>query len=177
LSVASCGHSRTRCYWQLTTGNWQLFRYYFGMADTPAEPVYDEVATEVRYGESDQMGYAHHSTAVLWFELGRVHWLREHGLSYRELEASGVLLPVVSLQLRYHAPARFEDALVIQTRLLDLGKTRVVFENRVVRPEPNGQRTLLVSGTVDLACVDRAGKLQRVPKEFEKVAGARVGGR
>src|SRR5438128_1549701 len=95
---------------------------------TPAhDDGHDETRTEVRYGETDQMGYAHHATAVLWFEYGRVHWLRKRGLSYRDLEASGVLLPVVGLNIRYHAPGRFEDQLVIQTRLIDLGKIRVIF--------------------------------------------------
>jgi acyl-CoA thioester hydrolase len=132
-------------------------------------PGCNEILTEVRYGETDQMGYAHHATAVLWFEMGRVAWLRERGLSYRELEASGVLLPVVGITMRYLAPGRFEDSLAIQTRLSELGKTRVVFESRVLRVESAGHRTLLVAGSVDLACVDRAGKIRRVPPEFHKL--------
>ena len=132
-------------------------------------PGCNEILTEVRYGETDQMGYAHHATAVLWLEMGRVAWLRERGLSYRELEAGGVLLPVVGMTLRYHAPGRFEDSLAIQTRLSELGKSRVVFENRVLRVESAGRRTLLVAGSVDLACVDRAGKIRRVPPEFQRL--------
>jgi acyl-CoA thioester hydrolase len=134
-----------------------------------------ETLTEVRYGETDQMGYAHHSIGVLWFELGRVAWLRTHGLSYRELESSGVLLPVVEMNMRYHTPGRFEDQVAILTRLVDLGKTRVSFENRVQRVESGGGRTLLISGRVELACIDRTGKIRRVPAEFsqlwEKVRG------
>ena len=137
---------------------------------------FDEAFTEVRYGETDQMGYAHHATAVLWFEYGRVCWLRTHGLSYRELEASGILLPVVTLNIRYHAPGRFEDPLTIQTRLVELGKTRIVFENRVLRAEQTASEpTLLVSGSVELACLDKAGHIRRVPAEFntiwEKISG------
>src|SRR5437867_3614365 len=96
-------------------------------------PIFDETFTEVRYGETDQMGYAHHAVPVLWFELGRVCWLRKHGLSYRDLEASGILLPVVGMNFRFHAPARFEDPLVIQTRLTGLEKTRITFESRILR--------------------------------------------
>ena len=140
----------------------------------PAQPIpmppFLETFTEVRYGETDQMGYAHHANPVLWFELGRVWWLREHGLSYRELEASGILLPVVEINLRYHAPGRFEDQLVIQTRLVGLGKTRISFENRVLRVEnKSAERTLLVSGTVGLACLDRAGQIRRVPAAFREI--------
>ena len=129
---------------------------------------FDECSTEVRYGETDQMGYAHHSIAVMWFELGRVHWLRRRGLSYRALEESGVLLPVVEMSLKYHTPGRFEDHLAIQTRLIDLGKTRVSFENRVQRVE-GSERVMLVSGRVELACIDRSGKIRRVPEKFHEL--------
>ena len=126
-----------------------------------------EAQTEVRYGETDQMGYAHHSVAVLWFELGRVVWLRTHGMSYAELEKKGVFLPVVEMRIKYHTPGRFEDSIVIQSRLIHLGKTRVTFENRVLRQEKNGaDRTLLVSGEVELACLDGTGKISRVPESF-----------
>ena len=135
---------------------------------------FEETYTEVRYAETDQMGYAHHSTAVLWFEMGRIFWLRKHGLSYRKLESNGFLLPVVNLSIRYHAPARFEDSLVIEARLLELGKTRLTFENRVLRVETGSGdsaalRTLLVSGTVELACLDRNGRIQRIPPEIDAV--------
>src|SRR5436190_20303629 len=105
-------------------------------AQLPASPPddgSDEAWTEVRYGETDQMGYAHHAVAVLWLEYGRVHWLRKRGLSYRDLEAAGILLPVVSMTLKYHSPGRFEDQLVIRTRLIDLGKSRVSFESTIHR--------------------------------------------
>ena len=135
---------------------------------SPSAPrLFEECLTEVRYGETDQMGYAHHSVAVMWFELGRVYWLRQHGLSYRVLEESGVLLPVVEMNLKYHTPGRFEDPLAVQTQLIDLGKTRVSFENRVLRIEPGGEKILLVSGRVDLACVDPSGKIRRVPPQFQ----------
>lgn len=144
------------------------------MSNLPDE-TFDETFTEVRYGETDQMGYAHHSIAVLWFELGRVWWLRQRGLSYRELEETGVLLPVVEMNMKYHTPGRFEDRIAIQTRLIDLGKTRVSFENRVQRVERDETRTLLISGRVELACIDRSGKIRRVPEKFnelwEKVRG------
>ena len=146
------------------------------MAEThDTRDLFDETYTEVRYGETDQMGYAHHSIAVLWFELGRVCWLRKHGLSYRELEASGVLLPVVEMTMKYHTPGRFEDALAIQTRLVGLGKTRVTFDNRVLRVEKGGEKTLLVSGTVELACLDREGKIRRVPASFHEIWGRHKG--
>ncbi|MEI6231428.1 MAG: thioesterase family protein [Planctomycetota bacterium] len=135
----------------------------------------DETFIEVRYGETDQMGYAHHATAVSWLEYGRVHWLRRRGLKYRDLEAAGILLPVVNLAIRYHAPGRFEDHLSIQTKLVDLGKTRITFETKVERIEHTTSRTLLVSGSVELVCLNKDGRIQRLPPEltsiWEKISG------
>jgi acyl-CoA thioester hydrolase len=135
----------------------------------PIDPASEDAFTEVRYGETDQMGYAHHAVAVLWLEYGRVTWLRKRGLSYRDLEAAGVLLPVVELKLKYHAPGRFEDQLAIRTKLVELGKARISFDTQIFRIEADDSRTLLVSGSVELACVDRSGKIQRVPGEFQRI--------
>ena len=137
------------------------------MNDTNASPGHlHEMRVEVRYAESDQMGFAHHSAAVVWFELGRVGWLRDVGLSYRKLEEDGVLLPVVRLDVRYLAPARFEDLVVIQSRVIEVTRVRVVFANRLLREE-YGQRTLLAEGEVELACVNRQGRPQRLPQNVQ----------
>ncbi|MCZ7646733.1 MAG: acyl-CoA thioesterase [Planctomycetota bacterium] len=140
------------------------------------EASYHETRTEVRYAETDQMGYAHHACAVAWFELGRVAWMRELGCPYRELEARGILMPVVRLDLRYVAPGRFEDNLVIGTRLLELRRARVVFENRVEREASDGARELLVQGAVELACVDREGRIQRLPGDVRARFESRLPG-
>ena len=126
-----------------------------------------ETFTEVRYGETDQMGYAHHSVAVSWFELGRVVWMRDYGLAYGDMEKRDLLMPVAKLVLNYRAPGRFEDKLAIQTKLVELGRSRVAFENKVCRVDPQNPagRLLLVEGRVDLACVDRTGKIQRLPED------------
>lgn len=121
----------------------------------------------VRYVETDQMGYVHHSCYVAWFEMGRIAWLREHGVPYGQLEAQGILMPVVHLDLRYYVPGRFEDQLVIQTRLAEIGRASIGFENRVERE--NGEadkRILLAEGKVELACVGRDGKVKRLPNDL-----------
>jgi acyl-CoA thioester hydrolase len=123
-----------------------------------------ELRAEVRYAETDQMGFAHHSTAAVWFELGRVGWLRAAGLYYGKLEATGVLLPVVRLDIRYLAPGRFEDQVVIQSRVIEVTRVRVVFANRVLR-EDSGRQTVLAEGLVELACVNRQGRPQRLPDD------------
>lgn len=134
---------------------------------------YHEVRAEVRYVDTDQMGYAHHSCYVAWCEMGRIAWLRDRGTPYGQLEARGVMMPVIQLSLRYLAPGRFEDQLVIQTRLAEFGRASVVFENRVLREEPaDARRILLVEGRIELACVGRDGRVQRLPNDLR----ARFGG-
>jgi len=124
-----------------------------------------QLEVDVRYADTDQMGYAHHSCAIVWFEMGRVGWMRDLGWSYRDLEARGVLMPVVRVNLQYHTPARFEDRLQVRTTLVELGRSRVAFFNEVVRLAP-GAALKLSEGRVDLACVDREGRVQRLPEEL-----------
>lgn len=128
---------------------------------------FHETHAEVRYVDTDQMGYAHHSCYVVWLEMGRIAWLRDAGCPYSQLEAQGILMPVVNLEMRYLSPGRFEDRLVIQTRMASCSRASVVFENRVLRAEAEpGKRTLLMEGKVELACVGRDGKVQRLPNEL-----------
>ncbi len=142
-------------------------------SDAPPPARYHEIRVTVRYAESDQMGFAHHSTAVVWFEMGRIAWLRELGMPYGELESQGMLMPVVRLQLRYHTPARFEDRLVIQTRLIELGRVRLTFENRILQEAQDGfeagagkEAVLVAEGQVELACLSPEGRLMRLPEEL-----------
>ncbi|MCW8133903.1 MAG: acyl-CoA thioesterase [Planctomycetota bacterium] len=128
---------------------------------------YHETPVEVRYVDTDQMGYAHHSCYVVWLEIGRIDWLRAAGFPYGKLEEQGILMPVVKLDLRYHTPGRFEDQLIVQTRMAECSRASVAFENRVLRQESEaGKRTLLAEGRVELACVGRNGRVQRLPDDL-----------
>lgn len=88
----------------------------------------------VRFAETDQMGIAHHSAYVLWCEAARVEWLRERGLSYREMEDSGLSLAVAGIEIEYRAAARFDDLLVVHTRATEVKSRRVSFEYQIERP-------------------------------------------
>lgn len=87
----------------------------------------------VRYAETDAMGVAHHGSYSAWLEMGRVDFLDKLGLPYREVEARGVGLVVVNLGLRYRRPARFDDELVLATRLASLRSRLVRFEYELSR--------------------------------------------
>ena len=112
----------------------------------------------VRYGETDQMGVVHHASYVLWLEEARIEWLRAHGQCYRSLEASGVFLPVIELQVRYRAPARFDEELTLYTNGQAVSPTRLIMNTRIVRAE-----TLLAEGQVTLAAINRDGRPIRIP--------------
>ncbi len=115
----------------------------------------------VRYGESDQMGIAHHAVYVLWLEEARIAWLRAHGVSYRELEASGVLMPVIEITVRYRKSVRFDDELELRTTAVAAGPSRVVFTTAI-----SHAGALCVEGTVTVAAVTSAGRPTRIPAEL-----------
>jgi len=114
----------------------------------------------VRYAESDQMGFAHHSTFIIWMEEARIEWLRSIGHSYRDLETQGILMPVIEVQITYKKPFRFDDQVELQTDIQALGRSRVQFSTvfRLV-----GDETVHAEGRVVIAAVGRDGRPQRMP--------------
>jgi len=89
----------------------------------------------VRYGETDQMGVAHHSAYAGWLESGRVALCRDAGIPYREIEAAGYNMAVAELTIRYLKPALFDQVLTIETRLARLTPRLIVFDYRITNPD------------------------------------------
>ena len=117
----------------------------------------------VRYAETDRMGVAHHSSYLLWFELGRTGLLREAGYAYRDLEASGCLLPVLEYGCTFHRGADYDDRLVIETTVRALRSRTVVFAYRTMRDEE-----LLAEGFTRHLCVDGANRPRRLPDDVRR---------
>jgi acyl-CoA thioester hydrolase len=117
--------------------------------------------SRVRFAETDQMGVAHHSAYVVWLEAGRVEWLRERGLSYRQIEEDGISLAVSRIEVAYRAATFFDDELVITPRLEAVRSRRVVFSYRVER----GQ-TLVATGVTEHVPTDRTGRAVTLPVEW-----------
>lgn len=117
----------------------------------------------VRYSETDAARIAHHAAFVKWLEVGRIEWLREQGLSYVELERRGYSLPVIGLELRYVAPARFDDALTIRTGLTDVRSRSATFVYEVVTSDKHPRQ--LANGTTKHICLLR-GEVARLPDEL-----------
>jgi len=112
----------------------------------------------VRYSECDPMGVAHHAVYPVWFEIGRTELLRETGLSYRDLEAQGVFIVVVKLEVRFRRAARYDDALTLRTTLRRATRAKLEHDYHLFRGDE-----LLATASTTLACVDRDGDLQPVP--------------
>ena len=120
----------------------------------------------VRYAETDQMGVAWHGGYFAWFEVGRTDLLRERGLTYRELEAQNLRLPVVEVQARYLRPALYDDLLEVRTTLRAVSGARVSFDYAVHR---EGEAQPLATGMTEHAAVDATGKPRRLPSELRNL--------
>lgn len=118
----------------------------------------------VRFAETDLMGIVHHSSYLLYFEAGRVEWLRSRGVTYADWAAKGVHLPVVEANLVYKSPARFDDLIVVETSLLELRSVSIKYGYKVKRGEQ-----LLASGSTRLACIDEKHTLLRIPEGMREV--------
>jgi acyl-CoA thioester hydrolase len=92
-----------------------------------------ETRVRVRYAETDQMGVVYHSNYLIWFEVGRVEFIRQLGLNYKQMEEEGCGIAVVDVHVRYKAPARYDDELMIETRLLAARGAVVKFGYRISR--------------------------------------------
>jgi acyl-CoA thioester hydrolase len=117
----------------------------------------------VRFCETDLMGIVHHATYLVYFEAGRVEWLRRRGITYADWTARGVQVPVASAELQYRAPSRFDDVLAIETTLSKLRSVSLDYRYRILRGE-----TLVAEGFTRLACIDANHKLLRIPEEIKE---------
>ena len=110
-----------------------------------------ETSIRVRYGETDQMGYVYYGNYAMYYEVARVESLRKLGLTYKELEEMGVMMPVVENHSRYLAPARYDDLLRIVTTLREKPGVKIRFEYEIF----NQQNQLLHKGETLLVFMDK----------------------
>ena len=104
--------------------------------DAVVKPFVAETRVRVRYAETDQMGVVYHANYLIWFEVGRVEYIRQLGLDYKSMEREeGCGIAVVDVSVRYKAPARYDDELIVQTRLIAARGVLIRFGYRIVRAE------------------------------------------
>jgi len=117
-----------------------------------------------RYGETDQMGVIYHPNYYVYFELGRTEFLREAGgMSYREMEEMGIMLPIVETHCKYKIPARYDDELVVMTRIKDITVARITFAYQLIRKE---DEAILAEGETTSAFTDKEGRPINLKKKY-----------
>lgn len=126
-----------------------------------------------RYAETDQMGVVYYGNYPQYLELGRVEWLRAIGLTYKEMEAEGIMMPVVSLKIQYKKPALYDELITIRTKLKDLPSTKIEFDYEIL----NEKGELLSTANTILVFVDaKTFRPIRCPeKVLDLIRGARKG--
>lgn len=131
-----------------------------GPAPAPAASDWVDHHLRVRYAETDAQGVVYHANYLVFMEVGRGALARERGLPYSELEARGVNLLVSRAELKYKASARYDDPLVVRTRVREIRGKLVTFEYRIEHEESG---RLLVTGETVHVCVNDAFKPVDVP--------------
>ncbi|MDE3104281.1 MAG: acyl-CoA thioesterase [Acidobacteriota bacterium] len=123
-----------------------------------------EARVRVRYAETDQMGVVYHANYLVWFEVGRVEFIRQLGLSYKAMEQEeDCMIAVVEANARYKAPARYDDELVIETRLESARGVVLRFGYRVLRAADG---LLLCEGETVHVVVGRDMGVRRMPSRY-----------
>ncbi|OGQ79104.1 MAG: hypothetical protein A2289_03060 [Deltaproteobacteria bacterium RIFOXYA12_FULL_58_15] len=125
------------------------------------------VTRRVIYGDTDAMGIVYYGNYLRFFEMGRNEYLRGHGVTAAELIERGIHMPVVEVLAKYHTPARYDDEIVVTTRLEKVERVRVSFTFRLTRAA-DGE--LLVVGSTVHACINVAtGRAVRMPRDFREL--------
>jgi len=122
------------------------------------------ITIQPRYSETDQGGVVHHSVYPVYFEMGRTELLRANGLAYKDLEAAGVFFVVAELNIKYRRPAFYDERLNLETTCTEVTASKVVHSYKLTRPQPSaGLGEILAEAASVLACVDKDGKIRRIP--------------
>jgi acyl-CoA thioester hydrolase len=122
-----------------------------------------EIKLRVRYSETDKMGYCYYGVYAQYFEVGRTNLLRQFGLTYRQIEENGIMLPVLSLNVKYIKPAYYDDELTIKTTIHKMPSARIEFSYEIY----NEQNELLTIADTTLVFIDsETRKPIKAPKSF-----------
>ncbi|MGZ8398385.1 MAG: acyl-CoA thioesterase [Gemmatimonadales bacterium] len=132
---------------------------------TERSPI-SETLVRVNYSETDQMGVVYHARYLVWLDVARTEHLRRGGMSYRELEASGLRLAVSEVAVRYRQPARYDDPIRIRCWVRDVASRRVDFGYAIEHAEDG---RLLATASTSLLALDTSMALTRMPERVRQV--------
>jgi acyl-CoA thioester hydrolase len=134
---------------------------------TAENHTWSETRLRVRYAETDQAGVVYHSNYLIWFEVGRVELCRDNGFNHRDMEQEAdAFLPVVELRVTYRSPARYDDEILIRTRIVQLRTRSIVFAYEVLRAADG---TLLAEGETHHIVINGRGRSRAFPPEYAEL--------
>jgi acyl-CoA thioester hydrolase len=132
----------------------------------PPSPSISESLVRVNYSETDQMGVVYHARYLVWLDIARTEHLRQSGMSYRELEQTGLRLAVSEVSIRYRQPARYDDLVRIRCWLRDVASRRVDFGYLVEHADDS---RLLATASTALLALDATMSLTRLPERVRQI--------
>ena len=124
------------------------------------------IQIRVAYGDTDAMGVVYYANYLRWFEVARTEMMRHLGIAYKVMEEGGVFLPVSEVFCKYHRSARYDDLLIIETRIDFLKKVSLQFSYRILRVEDGAE---LVTGSTLHGFVTREGRIVRAPAPLAEI--------
>jgi acyl-CoA thioester hydrolase len=125
-----------------------------------------EINIRVRYSETDAMGFLHHSNYLNYFEMGRTELFRAQGGNYRKMEEQGLYFVIVQVDCKYRIPAKYDDVLTLKTSISNLSAAKLEHEYQLYRADE-----LVATARTVLACIDRAGTVQKIPEILPEKEG------
>lgn len=126
----------------------------------------NETTVRVRYQETDKMGVVYHANYLVWFEIGRTEYFRKIGLEYSDLEERGLLAPVVDVRCFYKSPAKYDDEIIIRTRITEIKSVKARFEYEIMRALDS---MILATGFTTHAFVSKDLKIVNLKKKYEDI--------
>jgi acyl-CoA thioester hydrolase len=133
----------------------------------------NETRLRVRYAETDQMGVVYHSNHLIWFEVGRVEFMRQMGLSYRDIEREdGRFIAVAEVRCRYRAPIHYDEEVIVRTWLKGVRKSVITFSYELARAD-NG--LLLAEGETTHVVTDSTMKAAALPDKYLDMFRSAIG--
>jgi acyl-CoA thioester hydrolase len=112
------------------------------------------ISVRIRYSETDQMGVVYHGNYPQYLEMARVEWLRHLGVSYKEMEQAGIMLPVTELSIKYKSPAYYDDRLSVKVNLSKMPSVRIEFDYEIT----NENNKLICTANTVLAFINMKSK-------------------
>lgn len=137
------------------------------------QPAVNETKLRVRYAETDQMGVVYHSNHLIWFEVGRVEFLRQMGFSYRDMEREdGLFIAVAEAKCRYRAPVYYDEEVVVRTRLKTVRGSVIIFSYELAHAKTGA---LLAEGETTHIVTNSDMKTAALPDKYLNVFRAAAG--